>query len=450
MLSPRRRPLSPWPRRRSGPLRRRVAPLALAAALGLAPIVVGPAPTGAQEPTPSPAPAPPTTAPSAPAPAAPPLPELPPPPVGPVPELAPALAGVRVSSPDYDAAAQARDRLQDALADAAVRELTEGGEVVVLTAREDRLTARIARVRDRAERWEADVARLTDSLREVAASSYMSGAGTDPLRGLDTQGFDDRAKADVAVDTLAARQTRELETARQGAERNRDAQTRAAAVRDQVRAGIAEARTARDDAAADKARLAVELVEATEAAEDESRLAVVDGAGFPLVVLDAYWKAAEAMRLFAPTCGIQWWALAGIGRVESGHGTHAGAEVRADGTLTKRIIGIPLTGVGGTAAIGDSDGGLVDGDPTVDRAAGPMQFIPTTWVRWGRDGDGDGTRDIQNVYDAALAAATYLCASGPLTDDGGLQRAYFSYNHSLEYVADVLDGAKRYALRVQI
>ncbi|WCO65057.1 lytic murein transglycosylase [Iamia majanohamensis] len=367
-----------------------------------------------------------------------------------MPELSPALATVRVSSTDYDEAAADRDRLQDALADAAMRELTEGGDVVILTAREEDLTARITRVRDRAERWEADVARLTDSLREVAASSYMSGAGTDPLRELDTQGFDDRAKADVAVDSLATRQSAELETARRGAERNREAEARAVAVRDEVRTGISEARRARDAAAADKARLAVELVEATKAAEDQSRLATVDGAGFPLVVLDAYWKAAEAMRLFAPTCGIPWWALAGIGRVESGHGTHAGAEVRADGSLTKRIIGIPLTGFGGTAAIGDSDGGLVDGDPTVDRAAGPMQFIPTTWVRWGRDGDGNGTRDIQNIYDAALAAAAYLCASGPLTDDAGLQRAYFSYNHSLEYVADVLDGAKRYALQVQI
>lgn len=450
MLSARRRPPSPSPRRRPGPVRRRAAPLALAAALGLAPIVAGPAVTGAQEPTPPPTPPPSTTAPAAPTPTAPPLPELPPPPVGPLPELSPALATVRVSSADYDEATADRDRLQDALADAAMRELTEGGDVVILTAREEDLTARITRVRERAEQWEADVARLTDSLREVAASSYMSGAGTDPLRELDTQGFDDRAKADVAVDSLATRQSAELETARRGAARNREAETRAVAVRDEVRTGIAEARRARDAAAADKARLAVELVEATKAAEDQSRLATVDGAGFPLVVLDAYWKAAEAMRLFAPTCGIPWWALAGIGRVESGHGTHAGAEVRADGSLTKRIIGIPLTGFGGTAAIGDSDGGLVDGDPTVDRAAGPMQFIPTTWVRWGRDGDGNGTRDIQNIYDAALAAAAYLCASGPLTDDAGLQRAYFSYNHSLEYVADVLDGAKRYALQVQI
>ncbi len=217
-----------------------------------------------------------------------------------------------------------------------------------------------------------------------------------------------------------------------------------------MRAGIEEAAAAQEQAAADKARLSQELVAATVAAEDESRLAMVEGAGFPLVVLDAYWKAAAAMRVFAPTCGIPWWALAGIGRVESGHGTHAGSEVRADGSLTKPIIGIPLTGFGGTAAIPDSDGGLIDLDPLVDRAAGPMQFIPQTWARWGLDGNGDGVRDIQNVYDAALGAAAYLCASGPLTDDAGLQRAYFSYNHSLEYVANVLDGAKAYALRVEI
>ncbi|MGI8938832.1 MAG: lytic murein transglycosylase [Iamia sp.] len=156
------------------------------------------------------------------------------------------------------------------------------------------------------------------------------------------------------------------------------------------------------------------------------------------------------MRVWAPTCGIEWWARAGIGRVESGHGTFDGAEVRPDGTLTKRIIGIPLTGSNGTTFIGDSDGGLIDGDPIVDRAAGPMQFIPQTWARWGGDGNADDVRDIHNIYDAAAGAAAYLCASGPLIDDAGLNRAYFSYNHSLDYVANVLAGAKRYGASVVI
>jgi membrane-bound lytic murein transglycosylase B len=182
----------------------------------------------------------------------------------------------------------------------------------------------------------------------------------------------------------------------------------------------------------------------------ESRLATVDGADFPLVVLDAYWKGAQLMAQLNPGCGVPWWGLAGIGKVESRHGTYGGAEVRPDGSLTRPIIGIPLTGFGGTAAIGDSDGGAVDGDPTVDRAAGLMQFIPQTWRAWGRDGDANGQIEIQNIYDAAAGAAAYLCASGPLADDTGLSRGYFSYNHSLDYVASVLAEAKGYAAAVTL
>ena len=37
-----------------------------------------------------------------------------------------------------------------------------------------------------------------------------------------------------------------------------------------------------------------------------------------------------------------------------------------------------------------------------------------------------------------------------MTDDAGLQRGYFSYNHSLAYVATVLDHAKGYAESVAI
>ncbi len=47
--------------------------------------------------------------------------------------------------------------------------------------------------------------------------------------------------------------------------------------------------------------------------------------------------------------------------------------------------------------------------PTYDRAVGPMQFLPGTWGRWGSDGDRDGVSDPQDVDDAALAAARYLC-----------------------------------------
>ena len=91
------------------------------------------------------------------------------------------------------------------------------------------------------------------------------------------------------------------------------------------------------------------------------------------------------------------------------------------------------------SAIRDTDGGRYDGDSVWDRAAGPMQFIPGTWRLWGADGNGDGVRDPQNVEDAALAAANYLCAGGrDLSRPADLTAAVLSYNHSQRYLSTVL------------
>ena len=69
--------------------------------------------------------------------------------------------------------------------------------------------------------------------------------------------------------------------------------------------------------------------------------------------------------------------------------------------------------------IRDTDAGQYDQDSRYDRAVGPMQFIPSTWAIVGVDADNDGQRNPQDIYDAALASAVYLC-SGPddLVDDG--------------------------------
>ena len=86
-----------------------------------------------------------------------------------------------------------------------------------------------------------------------------------------------------------------------------------------------------------------------------------------------------------------------------------------------------------------------DGDPAWDRAIGPMQFIPSTWRRYAADANGDGMQDPNNVYDAAVGAAHYLCnAVGHLGDDASLTRAYLAYNHSDAYAANVLNLAREY------
>jgi hypothetical protein len=164
--------------------------------------------------------------------------------------------------------------------------------------------------------------------------------------------------------------------------------------------------------------------------------------GIPSVALDAYQRAAGS----APAdCGITWELLAAIGRVESNHGRYGGASLDSDGRMNRPILGLRLNG-GTTARITDTDDGQLDGDTQFDRAVGPMQFIPGTWAAYGRDGNADSRRDPQNVYDAAAAAASYLCAAGrDLSDLAGRQRAVFAYNHSSAYVSNVLALAAQYA-----
>ncbi len=66
----------------------------------------------------------------------------------------------------------------------------------------------------------------------------------------------------------------------------------------------------------------------------------------------------------------------------------------------------------GNLKIPDTDGGVLDGDSTMDRAMGPMQFIPETWRLYGVDANNDGVVSPDNIDDAALSAAGYLCWRG--------------------------------------
>ncbi|MFG6446574.1 lytic transglycosylase domain-containing protein [Microbacterium sp. P07] len=166
--------------------------------------------------------------------------------------------------------------------------------------------------------------------------------------------------------------------------------------------------------------------------------------GIPQRALEAYALADLVVDAEQPSCGIGWNTLAGIGAIESNHGRHGGAVLGLDGYPSPAIRGPQLDG-NGNAAIGDTDGGRWDGDTQWDRAVGPMQFIPDTWSRWGADGDGDGTTDPNQIDDAALAAARYLCHSGAMTSTDGWRAAIFSYNHLDTYVNDVAAVANRYA-----
>jgi cell wall-associated NlpC family hydrolase len=73
--------------------------------------------------------------------------------------------------------------------------------------------------------------------------------------------------------------------------------------------------------------------------------------------------------------------------------------------------------------------------PSYAGAVGWMQFMPSTWDRWGVDATGDGIADPWNPTDAMYSAARYLAASGSAQN---LPGALWSYNHSQEYVEMVL------------
>lgn len=167
----------------------------------------------------------------------------------------------------------------------------------------------------------------------------------------------------------------------------------------------------------------------------------------PARSLVAYANAEIVTKQTDPACGITWTTLAGVGRVESHHGRYNGTRIGADGVVSPPIIGVPLDGSPGVKAVPDTDGGRLDGDTQWDRAVGAMQFLPTTWARWGVRASGDGAApDPQNIDDAALSAATYLCArGGDLASAEGWWRAVLAYNQSVTYGRDVFSGADAYA-----
>ncbi|WP_328934413.1 MULTISPECIES: lytic transglycosylase domain-containing protein [unclassified Streptomyces] len=165
-------------------------------------------------------------------------------------------------------------------------------------------------------------------------------------------------------------------------------------------------------------------------------------AGIPATILEAYKKAETELASSKPGCNLPWQLLAAIGKVESGQAR--GGQVDANGTTTSKILGPALDG-NGFALIKDTDHGLYDGNSTYDQAVGPMQFIPSTWAWAGRDGNGDGVKDPNNIYDAALAAGHYLCRNDwNLSTDAGMRSAILSYNNSTDYLNTVLSWLEYY------
>jgi hypothetical protein len=68
-------------------------------------------------------------------------------------------------------------------------------------------------------------------------------------------------------------------------------------------------------------------------------------------------------------------------------------------------------------------------------AEGWMQFLPSSWDRYGVDANGAGYEDPYNPADAIFAAARYLQAAGGAQH---IRAAIYAYNHSQAYVESVM------------
>lgn len=159
----------------------------------------------------------------------------------------------------------------------------------------------------------------------------------------------------------------------------------------------------------------------------------------PSAALAAYQRAEAVINKADKSCNLTWQLIAAIGRVESNHGRFGGNTLDDDGVARPGIYGPALNGRNGTKAISDTDAGQYDNDAQWDRAIGPMQFIPSTWSIVGVDADGDSKRNPQDIDDAALATAVYLCSGkDDLSTVVGQRNAVYRYNHSQSYVDLVL------------
>jgi hypothetical protein len=124
----------------------------------------------------------------------------------------------------------------------------------------------------------------------------------------------------------------------------------------------------------------------------------------PPLYLNLYEQAAQRY-------GLNWAILAGIGKVECDHGRDPAPSCTREGAVNSAGAG------------------------------GPMQFIASTWAKYGVDVNGNERPDRWDAADAIYGAANYLHASGA---PGDYRAAIFAYNHADSYVADVEAWAARY------
>lgn len=133
--------------------------------------------------------------------------------------------------------------------------------------------------------------------------------------------------------------------------------------------------------------------------------------------------------------GVPWYLLAAHHRVETKFSTMKTlvSPVGAEGHMQF----MPCTFVGWSHP---SCKGLGKGDIPADQKTDPA--VIEKYGGYGVDANGDGKADPYQIEDAIFSAANYLAQNGAA--DGKIEQAVFAYNHSEEYVEDVLYYVDRF------
>ena len=166
-------------------------------------------------------------------------------------------------------------------------------------------------------------------------------------------------------------------------------------------------------------------------------------AGIPEPAVRAYAVATLREGRDQPGCHLGWTTLAGIGWVESQHGTIGGRVLEQDGRSDRPVLGPALDGRDSPRPrIRSGHGG------GWERAVGPLQFLPSTWERWAADGDGDGRRRPAGPRRRRPGRGPLpMWGGSDLATGAGWAAAVRAYNHADAYVRAVYDAASTYATR---
>ena len=82
---------------------------------------------------------------------------------------------------------------------------------------------------------------------------------------------------------------------------------------------------------------------------------------------------------------------------------------------------------------------------SVAGAFGMCQFVPSSALKWGVDGDGDGKLSLHRLHDAMFSIGNYLRAHGWKEGMGEKEKiaVIMEYNKSLPYATTVLKLSRR-------